>query len=507
MDSLKALIEKKRKAISEEFHGKKYAKVSELEEARLRKLREEEEQERLQKVRSVLSTTPSTPALLLYFNTSPQFFTQEAKKPKTDTLFQPGQPNSQQRQTTINEQQQQQLAKPALSRHEIIRRLRVLEEPATLFGETDDQRWLRLLVAEKNLQVDDETTGGQQENMQLLLQRKGKPPAAKKSPSKTDLKSTPETMPMTSSSSAGIGELGDSKTGTINDDSNNNNNGALQITTTTTPALDDPGQIALMASFKAAAVAVAEQNMPVEDRIIKWLKKWSTDWEADMDSRSDDIKKTAAGKHATLRFEETMQYLKPLYLRLKHKNIDPELLAGISLIVQAMKDRNYIHANKIYLGLAIGNSPWPIGVTQVGLHERSAREKISFKGTSGKAHIMNDEATRKYIQALKRLITFCQRKYPTDPSFCVDFDAVTDQGRGAAGGGSDRLALLEAMARDEVKAPSSVSLAIATGSKSSGGGGGVQVPQKWDQMIKGALKEIHQQDADDKVAENERGGK
>lgn len=51
MDTLKALIEKKRKVVSEEFHGKKYALVSELEEARQRKLREEEEQERLQKVR------------------------------------------------------------------------------------------------------------------------------------------------------------------------------------------------------------------------------------------------------------------------------------------------------------------------------------------------------------------------------------------------------------------------------------------------------------------------
>lgn len=30
-----------------------------------------------------------------------------------------------------------------------------------------------------------------------------------------------------------------------------------------------------------------------------------------------------------------------------------------------MKERNYLEANDIYLRLAIGNSPWPIGVTQV----------------------------------------------------------------------------------------------------------------------------------------------
>ncbi len=52
---------------------------------------------------------------------------------------------------------------------------------------------------------------------------------------------------------------------------------------------------------------------------------------------------------------------------------------------------------------------------------------------------MNDEATRKFIQALKRMMTFCQRRYPTDPSRSVDFDGGSSQGRGAMGGGSDKL--------------------------------------------------------------------
>jgi hypothetical protein len=46
--------------------------------------------------------------------------------------------------------------------------------------------------------------------------------------------------------------------------------------------------------------------------------------------------------------------------------------------------------------LCAGNAPWPIGVTSVGIHERSAREKISH--VMNAAHIMNDEATRKYLQ-------------------------------------------------------------------------------------------------------------
>jgi len=38
--------------------------------------------------------------------------------------------------------------------------------------------------------------------------------------------------------------------------------------------------------------------------------------------------------------------------------------------------RNYIKAHEKYLELAIGNAPWPMGVTMVGIHERTGREKI-----------------------------------------------------------------------------------------------------------------------------------
>lgn len=45
--------------------------------------------------------------------------------------------------------------------------------------------------------------------------------------------------------------------------------------------------------------------------------------------------------------------------------------------------------------MAIGNAPWPIGVTMVGIHARTGREKIFSKHV---AHVLNDETQRKYIQ-------------------------------------------------------------------------------------------------------------
>ena len=72
-----------------------------------------------------------------------------------------------------------------------------------------------------------------------------------------------------------------------------------------------------------------------------------------------------------------------------------------------------LQANDTYLQMAIGNAAWPIGVTMVGIHARTGREKIFSKHV---AHVMNDETQRKFIQGLKRLMTKCQEFYPTDPS-------------------------------------------------------------------------------------------
>jgi pre-mRNA-splicing factor 18 len=47
------------------------------------------------------------------------------------------------------------------------------------------------------------------------------------------------------------------------------------------------------------------------------------------------------------------------------------------------------------------------GLTMVGIHERSGREKIS---TSKVAHIMNNELERKYLTSIKRLMTYAQTK-------------------------------------------------------------------------------------------------
>ncbi|KAL8558850.1 hypothetical protein ACOMHN_031779 [Nucella lapillus] len=115
---------------------------------------------------------------------------------------------------------------------------------------------------------------------------------------------------------------------------------------------------------------------------------------------------------------QTVAYLKPLFRTLKHKEMEEGLLESFVEIVHHVMDRHYIKANDSYLEMAIGNAPWPIGVTMVGIHARTGREKISSRYV---AHVLNDETQRKYIQAVKRLMTQCQKFFPTDPSRSFNF--------------------------------------------------------------------------------------
>lgn len=58
-------------------------------------------------------------------------------------------------------------------------------------------------------------------------------------------------------------------------------------------------------------------------------------------------------------------------------------------------DRNYLEANNAYMEMAIGNAPWPVGVTRSGIHQRPGSAKSYV---SNIAHVLNDETQRKYIQ-------------------------------------------------------------------------------------------------------------
>ena len=110
--------------------------------------------------------------------------------------------------------------------------------------------------------------------------------------------------------------------------------------------------------------------------------------------------------------------MKPLIRLLKKQAISDDIRDSLVKMVKYTLQRDYILSHEAYMEMAVGNAPWPIGVTNAGIHARPGREKIFSKHV---AHVLNDETQRKYIQGLKRLLTKAQQYFPTDPSRSIDY--------------------------------------------------------------------------------------
>lgn len=133
-------------------------------------------------------------------------------------------------------------------------------------------------------------------------------------------------------------------------------------------------------------------------------------------------KKSVNGRGQTAIYKSTEEMLDPLFTMLRQHNLPADMAVHISEMVYCMiVDRNYVKATDAYMCLAIGNSPWPLGITMTQIHVRPGHEKIKAKNI---AHVFNDEVQRRFIQASKRLMTFAQRVWPCDPSKCVEFNGA-----------------------------------------------------------------------------------
>ncbi|KAJ3210589.1 mRNA splicing protein prp18 [Dinochytrium kinnereticum] len=249
---------------------------------------------------------------------------------------------------------------------EIIGRLRARGEPIRLFGETDRERVRRL----KTLESREERTEGQRNDFQSLLDSADRGLAL-------------ELL----EKQAGVDEESEKRKKKKEQDLENVDTSALS------PALleKDPDK--------------------AKSLIALYLRKLLHEWEKTLAARPEDVKRSTPGKLQTATQAQAGEYLKPFMKQLKNKSVKEDVLVRVTEICSFMQQREYLKANDSYLRLSIGNAPWPIGVTMVGIHERSAREKIH---ASQVAHVLNDEVQRKWIQSIKRLMTFAQARWPPD---------------------------------------------------------------------------------------------
>jgi len=274
-----------------------------------------------------------------------------------------------------------------LPRSEVIRKLRDVLQPIILFGENEDEANLRL----RSLEIggDTDRLGGTSQNDYR---------EAMKRVDKQFLKSIEADKE---------GEEGEEK------------NSFEDKVYTTEKTHEDLLNMVL---------DLKRGDLKFDDSVIaEWIKVVMTLWSQEMNSRTQEDATSIKGRMEAATYNQTRAYVKPLLKMLRKHQLTDDIRDSLSSIIRYVLQRDYILANEKYMEMAIGNAPWPIGVTNAGIHARPGRERIFSKHV---AHVLNDESQRKYIQGLKRLMTKAQIYFVTDPSRSVDYirlDEKTDE--------------------------------------------------------------------------------
>ncbi|QHS73328.1 mRNA splicing protein PRP18 [Saccharomyces paradoxus] len=150
----------------------------------------------------------------------------------------------------------------------------------------------------------------------------------------------------------------------------------------TTSVIIDPSQIG---STEGKSLLSMKCNLYIHEILSRW--------KASLDEYHPEL------------FLDTKKALFPLLLQLRRGQLASDLLISLATVLYHLQQPKEINlAVQSYMKLSIGNVAWPIGVTSVGIHARSAHSKI--QGGRNAANIMIDERTRLWITSIKRLITF-----------------------------------------------------------------------------------------------------
>jgi pre-mRNA-splicing factor 18 len=139
MDALKKELERKRKVLNEEFGGRKFVKRGEIEQRNLERKREEERLEALEKAKKKKEVLSSAGVEVSSLSSSSAAV---AADMTLSVLTAASKVSSKVSKESMNEEEK--IDELELPRVEVIRRLRYLKHPITLFGEDDEARMARL---------------------------------------------------------------------------------------------------------------------------------------------------------------------------------------------------------------------------------------------------------------------------------------------------------------------------------------------------------------------------
>eukprot|EP00397_Hematodinium_sp_SG-2012_P036428 GEMP01039328.1.p1 GENE.GEMP01039328.1~~GEMP01039328.1.p1 ORF type:complete len:338 (+),score=98.43 GEMP01039328.1:10-1023(+) len=243
-------------------------------------------------------------------------------------------------------------AEPPVPLLEIIERLRDINHPIFLFGETRMQSYKRLLLLERNRNKD----------------------------YSEDLKAT-------SGTNTHLEEMQKEEKGEAIEDDSEHEDEMDEL---------DVGE---------------DENARNQSYLHKWAKRLLKEWQNDLARRPEADRMTATGKFETGQYRQSRRDLKPLLKKLKHRQLNAQITSLLFQMASMADKREYRKAGEKYMELSIGNAAWPVGVTQTTIHSRAGMTKISDGGV---AHILGDETTRKFMMVIKRLLTLAERLNPPE---------------------------------------------------------------------------------------------
>ena len=273
----------------------------------------------------------------------------------------------------------------SLSIIDIKLRLRSMSEPITIYNESNEDRvdrLIHLLGKQLQYQNDNDDEDDVSDSLYKL------------------------------NSNAGSNTNTTNKTNDLSDSDDDNDNNEKQITSNSNTANNNSNSNPTKKQSKNPLWFLNKnikyhllQNYTDGKVVYKYFRSLLKHWEYNLMNRNEYIKTTAKGKAEIQTYKRCKEYLKPFFKMCLSKKIEevPETLPNVYAMVEACEQNNYVLANDWYIKTAIGNSAWPIGVTMVGIHERSNREKITKV-----AHVMNNEFQRKYLTSIKQLMSFAQ---------------------------------------------------------------------------------------------------
>ncbi|KCV69222.1 hypothetical protein H696_04639 [Fonticula alba] len=276
-----------------------------------------------------------------------------------------------------------------LSTREVVRRLRRLGEPIRLFGESDKERETRLRELETT------GAGGDSEGQRNLT---------RSTMARIDMQLEAQSMrqaTLTSSSDAPT----PGKTGGDADDQPSGASADGK------PADTDGKSATGVFEHRIDDEVYRRSTNRVSLLIHDYLKFLTNMWDQRLLSRPDYEQRSRQGRDDRRVYEDTKLHIQPLLRHLRRRTLEQDMLQHLTRICDFLQRREYRNALDTYYLMSIGNAPWPMGVTMVGIHERSAREKISSNQV---AHVLNDERTRRWIHCLKRLMTLTQDIFPPE---------------------------------------------------------------------------------------------